>query len=133
MEKIIISTPIPDSIHLKKLPEDELKQFVEIDDFELGKWKIETDNIATAKFIRQKCYMEIDNTGNKNVTVAGLPKHLAKYVTIDNFKEGFSITKDELDKEHKLTYKHVKGGVLLVDTDFSIKYNNSRREVLVNE
>jgi hypothetical protein len=24
-------------------------------------------------------------------------------------------------KEHKLTFKHVKGGVILVNTDFSIK------------
>ena len=122
-----------DSIHMKRLSEEELKQFVEIDKFELGKWDIEHDDIAIAKFIRQKCYVEIDEGNNKNVTIAGLPKHLAKYITIDNFNEGFSITKEETDKEHKLTYKHVKGGVLLVDTDFSIKYNNSRREVLENE
>lgn len=122
-----------DSIHLKKLPPEELKQFVDIDDYELGKWKIESDNIETAKFIRQKCYMEIDKEGNKNVTVAGLPKKLAKYVTIENFSEGFSILKDDPNTEHKLTYKHVKGGVLLVDTDFSIKYNNSRKVVDLNE
>ena len=39
----------------------------------------------------------------------------------DNFKKGFEILKDDNEKEHKLTFKHVKGGVLLVDTDFSIK------------
>lgn len=131
MEKIIISTPIPDSIHLRKLPEEELKQFVEIDDFLLGKWKIESDNIKIAKFLRQKCYVEIDDTGYKNVTVAGLPKKLAEYVTIDNFKEGFSILASDKEKDHKLTYKHVKGGVLLVDTDFSIKYNDNRKKVYV--
>ena len=27
----------------------------------------------------------------------------------------------EMEKDHKLRYKHVKGGVLLVDTDFTIK------------
>ena len=118
-----------DSIHMKLLPEEEIKKFVEVDKYELGKWDIEHDDIAVGKFIRQKCYIEIDNGGNKNVTVAGLPKHLAKYVTLENFKEGFSILKSEEDKEHKLTYKHVRGGVLLVDTDFSIKYNKSRREV----
>ncbi|MEE3324820.1 MAG: DNA polymerase [Methanosphaera sp.] len=122
-----------DSIHLKKLPEETLKQFVEIDDFELGKWKIESDNIKIAKFLRQKCYIEIDENDYKNVTVAGLPKRLAKYVTIDNFKEGFSILKNENDKEHKLTYKHVKGGVLLVDTDFSIKYNDNKKGSAKNE
>ena len=116
-----------DSIHMKKLPPEELSQFVEVDDFELGKWKIESDNISVAKFLRQKCYIEIDEEGSKNVTVAGLPKRLAKYVTIENFKEGFSILAEDKEKEHKLTYKHVKGGVLLVDTDFSIKYNENRK------
>lgn len=118
-----------DSIHMKKLDSSELSQFVEIDDFELGKWKIESDNIKVAKFLRQKCYIEIDEEGYKNVTVAGLPKKLAEYVTIDNFKEGFSILAEDTEKDHKLTYKHVKGGVLLVDTDFSIKYNDNRKKV----
>ena len=122
-----------DSIHMKKLPVDEVKKFIEVDKYELGKWDIEHDDIATGKFIRQKCYMEIDDSGNKNVTVAGLPKHLAKYVTLENFREGFSILASEKDKEHKLTYKHVRGGVLLVDTDFSIKYNNSRKDSVINE
>lgn len=122
-----------DSIHMKKLPSEELSKFVEVDDFELGKWKIESDNIKLAKFLRQKCYIEIDEEDNKNVTVAGLPKRLAKYVTIDNFKEGFSILANDTEKEHKLTYKHVKGGVLLVDTDFSIKYNENKKGSARNE
>ncbi len=116
-----------DSIHMLKLPEEEIKQFVEVDKYELGKWDIEHDDIETAKFLRQKCYVEIDTKHNKNVTVAGLPKKLAEYVTIDNFKEGFSILKEDTEKDHKLTYKHVKGGVLLVDTDFSIKYNKNKK------
>lgn len=122
-----------DSIHMKKLNPEELSQFVEIDDFELGKWKIESDNIKVAKFLRQKCYIEIDEKGSKNVTVAGLPKRLAKYVTIENFKEGFSILAEDTEKEHKLTYKHVKGGVLLVDTDFSIKYNENKKGSVKND
>jgi hypothetical protein len=118
---------------MRRIPIEELKQFVEIDKYELGKWDVEHDDIAVGKFIRQKCYIEIDDKGEKNVTVAGLPKRLAKYVTLDNFKEGFSILASEEDKEHKLTYKHVKGGVLLVDTDFSIQYNNSRKGSVINE
>lgn len=122
-----------DSIHLRKLPTDELSKFVEIDDYELGKWKIESDNIKIAKFLRQKCYIEIDENNFKNVTIAGLPKYLAKYITIENFKEGFSLLKSDTNKEHKLTYKHVKGGVLLVDTDFSIKYNYNKKGSVNNE
>ena len=122
-----------DSIHMKKLTPEELSKFVEVDDFELGKWKIESDNIKVAKFIRQKCYVEINENDEKNVTVAGLPKKLAKYVTIENFKEGFSILASDPEKEHKFTYKSVKGGVLLVDTDFSIKYNDNKKGSAKNE
>ena len=48
-------------------------------------------------------------------------KNYGKYITFDNFKEGFEILADDEETEHKLRFKHVKGGVLLVDTDFTIK------------
>ena len=105
---------------MRELPEEELKQFVDIDDYRLGAWKLES-KFKKGKFIRQKCYIEEDYEGKINVTVAGLPKKLGKYVNFENFNSGFSVMANEIDKEHKLTYKHVKGGVLLVDTDFTIK------------
>ena len=55
-----------------------------------------------------------------NVTVAGLPKKLGNLITFDNFNIGFT-TENMNTENKKLTYKHVKGGVLLVDTEFSIK------------
>mgnify|MGYP003313975811 CR=1 FL=1 len=85
-----------------------------------------------------KCYItEID--GKVHVTVAGLPQYLAPLITFDNFKKGFSTngmtlpelkamakkngaTKDEIKKiHHKLRYVYVDGGVVLEDTDFTIK------------
>lgn len=109
-----------DSVHMLKLPEEELKTFLDIDDFTLGAWKLES-TFKRGKFIRQKCYIEEDYNNEIHVTVAGLPKKLGKYITFDNFKVGFTIKADEMDKDHKLTYKHVSGGALLVDTDFTIK------------
>jgi hypothetical protein len=131
-----------DSIHMKSLPEEELKQFIDIDDYKLGAWKLES-KFKRGKFIRQKCYIEEEEIteeeyikqkekGNNvyirdnkyyflNVTVAGLPKKLGKYVTFENFKIGFSILASDETKDHKLTYKHVDGGVMLVETDFTIK------------
>lgn len=109
-----------DSIHMKKLSEEELKSFLEIDDYILGYWKLESE-FKKGKWIRQKCYIEEDLEGFLNVTVAGLPKKLGKYVNFENFDSGFSVLASENEKEHKLTYKHVKGGVLLEDTDFTIK------------
>lgn len=113
-----------DSIHLLKMDEEELRSFVDIDDYTLGAWKLES-KFKKGKYIRQKCYIELGYDDVLNVTVAGLPKKLAPLVTFDNFNIGFStesFTKEELQKcGKKLTFKHVKGGVLLVETDFTIK------------
>lgn len=128
-----------DSIHALLNDEDleNLKDDIFIDDYALGAWSKEND-FDRALFIRQKCYVEETN-GKLNVTVAGLPKYLTPLITFENFKRGFSTegltltqminlaskngaTKEEIKKLHpKLTYKYVKGGVILADTDFTIK------------
>ena len=91
---------------------EELQQFCEIDDFKLGAWK--NEGIATkGKFIRQKCYLE-EFEGKMQITCAGLPDNCYNQVTWENFKEGFTA-------HGKLTYKYVKGGVKLIETDFTIK------------
>lgn len=94
---------------------------MDIDDYKLGSYKVES-SFCTAKFIRQKCYVEVDENGNVNSTIAGCPKKLSKYITLDNFQVGFSIAANDPNYEDKkLTFKHVKGGVILVPTDFTIK------------
>lgn len=128
-----------DSIHCL-LNDDDLeclKDDIFLDDFALGAWAKESE-FDRALFIRQKCYIEEEN-GKLNVTVAGLPKYLTPLITFENFKRGFSTegltldemikmasangaTPEEIKKLHsKLTYKYVKGGVILADTDFTIK------------
>lgn len=128
-----------DSIHCLLKDEDleNLKDDIFLDDYALGAWAKESD-FDRALFIRQKCYIEEEN-GELNVTVAGLPKYLAPLITFENFKRGFSTegltllemvdqaskngaSPEEIKKLHpKLTYKYVKGGVILADTDFTIK------------
>ena len=128
-----------DSIHANLNDDDleELKDLINIDDYKLGYWAKEAE-FDRAIYIRQKCYVEEIN-GKLEVTVAGLPKYLAPLITYENFKRGFSTegltlkqmldlaskngaTEEELKKLHpKLTYKYVKGGVILADTDFTIK------------
>lgn len=76
-----------DSIH-SLLSEEELKEFCDIDDFELGKWALE-GRFKKAKFIRQKCYIE-EIEGKIKITCAGLPKSCYDFVTWDNFKTGFT-------------------------------------------
>lgn len=109
-----------DSLHVLLSPDDvaELSKTLEIDDYKLGAWKLES-TFSRGKYLRQKCYIE-QNDDSLNVTVAGFPKRLSKYVTFDNFKIGFTTEGMKIDNP-KLTYQHVNGGVLLVETDFSIK------------
>ena len=108
-----------DSIHLLDIDEEELKQFVDLDDYRLGAWKLES-RFSRGKYLRQKCYIE-ENEDKINVTVAGLPKKLGRYVNFDNFNIGLTLSCLDEDIDHKLTFKHVKGGVILIDTDFTIK------------
>lgn len=101
------------------LNDTELYDILEIDDFILGYWKIE-NRFCKAKFLRQKCYIEQDFDGTIKSTVAGLPKDLSYLINFDNFKMGFTTEGMELEKR-KLTYSYVRGGVILVDTDFTIQ------------
>ena len=111
-----------DSIHTL-LPIEELKQFCDIDDVALGKWKHES-TFTKARFVRQKTYLEnID--GEVKITCAGMPKECYKYVEWDKFKQGFTCG-------GKLTFKHVKGGVKLVETDFTIKHDYELRRNIKN-
>lgn len=109
-----------DSIHTKYLTEEELSKIIELDDYKLGAYKVE-NVFRRGLFIRQKCYIEEDEKGNISTTIAGLPKKMGKYINFNNFKKGFSILASDKEKIHKLRFKNVKGGVVLVDTDFTIK------------
>lgn len=109
-----------DSIHTKYLTEEELSKIIDIDDYKLGAYKVE-NIFKRGMFIRQKCYIEEDQEGHISTTIAGLPRKMGKYVNFENFKKGFSILASDEDKIHKLRYKNVVGGVVLVDTDFTIK------------
>ncbi|MBO7716699.1 MAG: hypothetical protein J6S85_24245 [Methanobrevibacter sp.] len=128
-----------DSIKCGLTDEDleELKDIIEIDDYKLGAWALE-EHFDRFLGLRQKCYItEID--GKVHVTVAGLPHYLAPLVTFENFRRGFTTagmtlqtmqeqarlngaSEDEIKKlHHKLRYTYVDGGVVLEDTDFTIK------------
>ena len=100
-----------DSIHTL-LPIEELTKFCEIDDVELGKWKHES-HFTKARFVRQKTYLEEIN-GEMKITCAGLPQRCYDEVKWNDFKIGMKV-------DGKLRFKHVKGGVNLVNTEFTIK------------
>ena len=75
-----------------------------------------------ARFVRQKCYIEeIEN--EMHITCAGMPKSCYSQVEWENFKTGFTCG-------GKLTFKHVKGGVKLVETDFTIKEEKTIKNIV---
>lgn len=58
-----------------------------------------------------------------NITCAGMPKSCYSKVEWDKFKTGFSCG-------GKLTFKHVKGGVKLVETEFTIKEEKLKENII---
>lgn len=66
------------------------------------------------KIIKVECEPEEATTTILNVKCAGMPDGIKKHVTFENFEIGFK-------SYGKLLPKHVSGGVVLVDTEFTIK------------
>lgn len=78
----------------------------------LGAWKLESE-FTRAKFIRAKTYIEEIN-GSLKITCAGLPDSLHPQVTFDNFNK-------LANYQGKLKPTHVQGGIVLTETDFTIR------------
>lgn len=78
----------------------------------LGAWKHE-GTFTDSKYIRAKTYMETID-GVDKVTCAGMPDNVKASVTYDNFHAGSTFT-------GKLMPRRCVGGVVLVDTTFTIK------------
>lgn len=101
------------------IPED-----FEIDGYKLGAWKVEEISLRS-RYIRQKSYLHDTNKPETwggegydpkllSITCAGMPEACYKFVTWENFHEGQSYS-------GKLQPKHVAGGIVLKDIDFTIK------------
>lgn len=109
---------------------------IKVDDYKLGYWALE-EEFDRILAIRQKCYIT-ESEGRIHPTISGLPKYLCPIINFENFKRGFTtcgLTVDDLRRmakengatdgeieaiHHKTTYRHCNGGVILVDTDFTI-------------
>lgn len=96
----------------------------DIDPVKLGAWKLES-KFNRARFLRQKSYIEDSNYPDTwdtdqydkdllKITCAGMPQQCYEHVNWNNFYEGNSF-------KGKLQPKHVAGGIVLQDIDFTIK------------
>lgn len=108
-----------DSLHLYCSEGETVEELLErtskvldVDGTQLGAWKLE-GFFTRARFVRQKTYTE-EIDGKLHITCAGMPKRCYEHVTWDNFKKGTSYA-------GKLQFTHVKGGVVLLDTQFTLK------------
>ena len=101
-----------DSIHLTNISKEEVEKLIEVDDYKLGAWKLESE-ADIGYFIRAKTYIE-KSKNELNIKCAGMPDNLKQYVTLENFNEGLKL-------EGKLLPKRVKGGVVLEATEFTMK------------
>ena len=85
---------------------------LEVHDTHLGAWKDE-GNFTDSKWIRAKTYM-VTVDGKTKVTCAGMPDNVKEQVTYDNFRSGETFG-------GKLMPRRYPGGIILVDTTFTIK------------
>lgn len=106
-----------DSVHtLGDLPKNMIHQTM------LGKFKLEANEII-AKYVRQKTYITYED--NKyHITCAGMTQEMKDNAIkmygndiINIFREGFTMY-------GKLVPKHVKGGIVLHETTFQIKFSS---------
>ncbi len=98
-----------DSLHLIGF---DIPEGLEIHPTKLGAWKHE-GTFTDSKYIRAKTYMETID-GVDKVTCAGMPDTVKTKVNYDNFHAGSTFT-------GKLVPRRCVGGVVLVDTTFTIK------------
>lgn len=98
-----------DSVHLLT----DNPKGIKIDNDELGAWGL--DAVYTrSKYLAQKTYYGIRKDGTPQIKIAGAPNKVKEQITFDRFKFGETFT-------GKLLPKTVKGGVILVDTEFTLK------------
>lgn len=93
-----------DSIHTTLSP-DECKNLLEIDERELGKWKIE-NTFKEARYLKPKCYIQRLYDNNLKIACAGLSKSEFSKITWENFNSSLCI-------EGKNYYRQVEGGVII--------------------
>lgn len=97
-----------DSLHLFK---DKYKGTLNVDDKKLGYWAFESISTKSL-FLANKQYIKVIN-GKLEHTIASLNKENHHLINFENFKKGTTI------KKGKKMLKAVKGGNILVDTDFT--------------
>lgn len=97
-----------DSVHTTRHIDPSL-----VDPKELGKWKHER-TFVKSKYLAQKTYYGIEQDGSEYKKIAGCSQNVKNKMTFDLFEFGTSLSGN-------LKQKQVKGGVVLIDNEFTLK------------
>ena len=85
-----------------------------VDPKKLGYWKYE-GHYTRFKSLKAKCYLKQLDDGTIERRIAGCPKECAELITFENFAPNLKLTNAKKCK------KKVKGGIVIGNTDFTIK------------
>ena len=85
-----------------------------VDPKKLGYWKYE-GHYTRFKCLKAKCYLKQLDDGTIERRIAGCPKECAELITFENFAPNLKLTNAKRCK------KKVKGGIVIGNTDFTIK------------
>lgn len=90
-----------------------------IDDKKLGYWKYE-GHYTRFKSLKAKCYLKQLDNGELVRRIAGCPKECAELINFDNFNWGLKLVNAKRCK------KKVNGGIIIGNTDFTIKIDKEK-------
>lgn len=96
---------------------------IPIDPKKIGYWKYE-GHYTKGLFLKAKGYLKTHDDGEQESGVAGLPKELQKKLTYENFKDGLKFI------GAKKVLKRVKGGIIIDNTDFTLKIKGELVEII---
>ena len=108
-----------DSLKIVNLRQHHVRKIIKVHDKNIGEWKFE-GFASKGRFLRAKTYaMQIEQWFPKrksefHVTCAGMPDTVKEKVNFDNFIYGSQFTENYFKQRFQ-------GGVLLKDTEFTIK------------
>lgn len=113
-----------DSLHLLR---DTVPEGIAVHPSDIGAWKLEY-TFTKALYVRAKFYLEQHADGTYTNRMAGVPEPVSELLTFADITEGKVLDRAWMTKRSgdplrsaKLTPKNVPGGVVLVDSPFTIK------------
>ena len=108
-----------DSMYLTGITEEEASKYIDIHPTKLGAWKLE-HHFTRAKFLRPKTYIMNSIEDGLTITCAGMPDTIKLELTSVGEELAFSMFDYGAKFKGKLVPKRVVGGVVLVNSEFTI-------------